>query len=179
MEKKYKYKIVLLGDFCVGKTSLIRKFVYNLFDDKYLTTIGVNISKKDIKLEIDTVNNEVTLLIWDINGTNGFSKITPQYLSGASAAILVADITRIETISELEPKINEFKIKNPKGNIVVALNKCDLLEKMPFENYLPAEWKVFFKDENTEYFFTSAKTGENVENMFLKLVTKIISSHNE
>ena len=177
MTKEYKFKIVLLGDFCVGKTSLIRKFVFNLFDDKYLTTIGVSITKKQFSPIYKKKAFEVTLLIWDINGDNGYSKITPQYLMGASAAILVADVTRQETMDNLAGHINSYLNKNPQGKILIALNKCDLIENEKTQEYF-RQVHSHFDQKICDVFITSAKTGTNVENMFECITQRILENGN-
>ncbi|NEN93649.1 MAG: GTP-binding protein, partial [Okeania sp. SIO3H1] len=87
-------KICLVGDFGVGKTSLIRKFVDRQFSDQYLSTVGVKISRKKVdlpKIEVEK-NNFLQLLIWDLEGHTKFKAIAPNYLKGASGAIVVADV---------------------------------------------------------------------------------------
>ena len=87
-------KICMLGSFAVGKSSLVRRFVENMFSEKYMTTIGVKIEKKIIDLK----NQSLTLVIWDIAGENGFHQIQGTYLRGMSGYILVADKTRTSTL---------------------------------------------------------------------------------
>ena len=94
-------KICLLGDFSVGKTSLIRRFVENKFSDEYLSTIGVKISRKSVDVKIETKEHRVNLLVWDLEGKTKFKAITPSYLKGASGAIVVGDLTRSDTIYHL------------------------------------------------------------------------------
>ena len=94
-------KICLVGDFSVGKTSLIRRFVENKFSDRYLSTVGVKISRKSIEVETAIASQLVNLLIWDIEGQTKFQSIATSYLKGASGSIIVADITRPETLEHL------------------------------------------------------------------------------
>ena len=154
-------KILLLGDFSVGKTSLVRRYVDGSFDDKYLTTIGVKISKKLCSIE----NIECEVLIWDIEGSTPSKKISLGYYKGASGAIFVSDITRRETIDSLAEHKDIFLNENPEASFVTAYNKADLLTDIAREN--------IEIDEDT--FFTSAKEDSNVEALFIKLVEKMLS----
>ncbi len=154
-------KILLLGDFNVGKTSLIQRYIDNTFDDKYLTTIGVKISKKF--LPVGTI--ECELIIWDVEGATPQKQIPEQYLVGASGAIIVADCNREETIENLEGHIKHFKAVNPDGKYVVAYNKSDLLSAEQHEHF----------DLKPETFLTSAKRGEHVNDLFSTLAKEIFT----
>jgi small GTP-binding protein len=122
-----KLKVVMLGDFAVGKTSLVNRYVHSIFSEKYLATLGVHISKKDIVLDGGGQGRDVTFLLWDINGEDGFHTVLPQYLKGAAGAILVCDATRPGTWSSIAGHEKLFRRENPEGTCVVALNKIDLL----------------------------------------------------
>lgn len=158
-------KILLLGDFSVGKTSLIKRYVEGTFDDKYLTTIGVKISKK--QLTIADVTCE--MLIWDIEGSTPSKKISLGYYRGASAAIFVSDVTRRETIEGIEEHKNIFLNENPDAKFVVAHNKIDMLNDIAKER-LEHE---LVSDDNV--FLTSAKNNQDVEALFMKLMKEILS----
>ena len=96
-----KKKVCLLGSFAVGKTSLVERFVHNRFDEKYLTTIGVKISQKalpPIESKRDRQMIQHTFLIWDIAGLEKFDSVEMSYFRGAAGALVVADLTRPETI---------------------------------------------------------------------------------
>lgn len=154
-------KILLLGDFAVGKSSLIRRYIDNTFDDKYLTTIGVKISKKLL-----TINDiECEMLIWDIEGATPVKKIPKSYFGGASGAIFVCDVDRADTMEHLKGHIDEFMIINSEAKYVVAYNKSDLLSD--------SSRGVFDLKKNE--FFTSAKDNENVEKLFGHLAKEILS----
>ena len=152
-------KILLLGDFHVGKTSLIRRYVDNSFDDSYLTTIGVKISKKELTLEGEICE----LLIWDIEGATPHKAILQNYLRGASGAIFVADVIRDETIEGLSEHIENFLSVNPGAPYVVGYNKVDLLTSLQHD--------AFDLDEYT--FLVSAKDDLNVETLFMTLAKRI------
>ena len=113
--KKISQKICLVGDFSVGKTSLIRRFVERQFKDEYLSTVGVKISRKNIEICPQEKEEKylLQLLIWDIEGQTKFKGITPSYLQGAKGAIVVADVTRAETLTHLQDHLNLFFSINP------------------------------------------------------------------
>ena len=98
--KKVSKKIVVLGDPAVGKTSLIRRFVINAFDDKYLTTIGAKIVKKEVQLRSGGAKPDidVTLMIWDVAGQKTLGNVKQAYYRGSEGAMIVCDITRRETL---------------------------------------------------------------------------------
>ena len=157
-------KLVILGHFGVGKTSLIRQFVDAAFSEKYLVTVGVHVKKKEI-----IVNDEpITLVIWDIEGNSEISMARTSYLLGSHGFIYVFDVSRPETYTNLEEQMDYLKNHFPEIPVVVFGNKCDkfnadisksFFEKSPFESCL----------------FTSAKTGENVEEGFKQLTIKILA----
>ncbi len=154
-------KILLLGDFNVGKTSLIRRYIDKTFSEKYLTTIGVKISKKEIEL-----NHEIyEMLIWDIEGATPQKSIPQSYYNGASGAIFVADISRSDTIEGLDAHIQTFNYLNPDRPYVIAYNKIDLLNEEQ-QKELPNRHNAFF---------TSAKTDTQVEELFTHLAQEIFN----
>ena len=160
-------KICLIGDFGVGKTSLIGRFVDRQFSDQYLSTVGVKISRKMIEVESDGTQTVFQLLIWDIEGSTKFKAIAPSYLQGAKGAIVVADVTRPETLEHLSEHIERFANLNPQGVFVVALNKSDLIDTEQLEALLE-------KSQNHQpgvlgVYPTSAKTGVHVDQLFQTL----------
>lgn len=157
-------KIVLLGHFGVGKTSLIRRFVENTFSEDYKVTIGVHISKKTIEIpEKETIS----LIIWDLEGQDDIKKTRPSYLLGTSGFIYVFDLSRPETFNNLNDELKFIKENYPNIPIKVVGNKLDLVNK----TYLTQNNEFFkpFVD-----FFISAKTGSKVETLFSKLVQELI-----
>lgn len=159
-------KICLLGDFSVGKTSLIRRYVEDRFDDKYLSTIGVKISRKSLQRKDNTLN----LLIWDLAGGDDFSKMGASYLRGAVGAIIVCDLTRQPTLAALEYYTEQLRAVNDKAVIVFAGNKCDLIDERVIAE---SDLQALSDQINASYLLTSAKTGENVENAFERLADLI------
>ncbi|MGD2186669.1 MAG: Rab family GTPase [Desulfobacterales bacterium] len=164
-----KKKICLLGSFAVGKTSLIERFVYDRFDEKYLTTIGVRISQKILPPIQNPESGEMLqhiFLIWDMAGLDKFDRVTISYLRGASGAIAVTDLTRPDTLGSLTATCNEFLSVNPDAKLLIVGNKLDIFEgNQKTVNELSETAESF----STHFLTTSAKTGEQVENAFLKL----------
>ena len=167
-------KMCMLGDFGVGKTSLIRRFVERQFSDRYLSTVGVKISRKTIALQDMEREQELKLLIWDIEGHTKFKGISPSYLQGSSGVLVVADITRQETLDHLSDRIREYREINPSGQVAIALNKSDLLEE---EEVLEIKSKLNLPEAILGIYNTSAKTGENVDTIFEELAYKLWLTH--
>jgi small GTP-binding protein len=168
-------KICMLGDFSVGKTSLIRRFVDRQFSDQYLSTVGVKISRKTVECQLLEQKKQVNiqLLIWDLEGNTKFKAVTPTYLQGASSAVVVADINRQVTIDHISDHIQCFLSVNPKGFVIVALNKSDLIDEETRKKYLES---IAMKapDKIIATYSTSAKTGLCVDEIFQKLAYQML-----
>lgn len=143
----------------------------NKFSDEYLTTVEVKISRKMVQLapEID-----VRLSIWDPEGQTKFNGIVPSYLKGAKGAIMVGDLTRPETV-ELGDHIKLFLGINPKGVLLLALNKSDLVSDVKREKVMEI---TQFPDypQVLRTCVTSAKTGAYVDEMFAKLANAVMKT---
>ncbi len=167
--KHLKSKICLLGEKAVGKTSLIRRYVLNMFDDHYITTIGTKVSKKEVRVfqpEKDRVV-DVDMTVWDIMGEKGFRELLKEaYFYGANGVLAVCDITRRRTLDELDDWIDGVEAVVGKVPILIAVNKADLSTEAQFtERDVDQVAKAF----QAAYVMTSAKTGVNVEEAFRKL----------
>jgi small GTP-binding protein len=169
MRKNVEKKVCLLGDFGVGKTSLIRRFVENAYDDRYISTLGVKISKKsfvvkDIKKKPFFKAN-LTLLIWDLVGQKGFHSIQTSAYKGTNGAFIVYDLSRPKTIDSLDWWISSLFEQTGTIPLIFLANKVDLKEdSVPLE--LSSKLDAVTKKYNAEFFATSAKTGKNVELAF-------------
>jgi small GTP-binding protein len=116
-------KICMLGAFSVGKTSLVEQYVRSIFSDQYLSTVGVKISKKLLTVD----STEVNLVLWDMEGKDEFVDINTAYLRGAMGFLVVADLSRRETLDEaLQIRSSVLSILNEKTPNILLLNKCDL-----------------------------------------------------
>ncbi len=166
-------KVCLLGDGAVGKTSLIRKYVYDDFDDKYLMTIGAKITKKSMLVKSEENNEEIklTMMVNDIVGQVEFERLHKQYYRGSKGGLFVCDLTRRDTLERVEWWLNSFR--DVAGDVPVILlgNKLDLKEQheITFE-----DMAKFAKKFNCPYFLTSAKTGENVERAFENMGKRVV-----
>ena len=164
-------KITLIGDFSTGKTSLIRRFVDNQFSDKYLSTLGVKISKKLIEIDCDIT---IQGLIWDIEGGTKTKPLNSTYLRGAHGCIIVADITRSDTLSHISDYVEKLYNISKDIPYVIALNKSDkVLEK---DAYILRMDVINSLDiPESKVFLSSAKTGLEVENIFLTLAKLMLN----
>ncbi len=170
------FKICLVGEGAVGKTSLIKRFVYDMFSDKYIVTMGTKISKRNkiIKHPIKGTPTKVRMLIWDIMGQQDFRHtLQDAYFNGCDGVLAVCDITRIETMTQLDGWIKKVHSVAGKVPIVFLANKCDLKGKEQLD--LDALMNLSFKFDQSHAFLTSAKTGENVELAFETLGKEILS----
>lgn len=161
-------KICMLGATGVGKTSLVSRFVLSLFSDTYLTTIGVKVDKKVLSVD----GEEVTLMLWDIYGQDEFQTVRTSYLRGAAGYLLVADGTRpltLDTARELQRAADGVIGKVP---FVLVLNKSDLADEWHIDDR--ALWRL--AEDGWTVIRTSAKTGEGVEDAFLRLARRMIAA---
>ncbi len=168
-----KAKLCLAGASSVGKTSLIRRYVLNEFDDRYIETVGTRISKKQVSVPLkDQDPVMVNLLLWDIMGQMGFRELLQeQYFQGAQGILAVADVTRPETLDDLYIWIDQIDRITGPVPIVLAVNKVDL----PAEQHMPeASLRKFAHAFDCQVVKTSAKTGENVEEVFWHLAGLVI-----
>jgi small GTP-binding protein len=175
MSRNLIKKVCLLGDGEVGKTSLIRKFVYDQFDDKYLMTIGTKITKKALALSHQGTPVNLTLMINDIVGQVEFERIHKQYYRGSMAGILVCDLTRKPTLERIDWWLDSFREVAGDVPIILLGNKADLTEKLEISDN---DLSNYSKDIGCSHFITSAKTGLNVEKAFIK-VGKVLCQTNQ
>lgn len=170
--ERYTKNIVLLGDSAVGKTCLIQRFVIDNYDDKYITTIGKKVTKKDLVLDTQAGQAKMSLMIWDIIGQKGYRYSQATSFYNAKGAIMVSDLTRKDTLDSVMgywiPMV--LRILGPIPIIFVG-NKADLVNERQYG--LDELEKVAESCEAFGYgryaYLSSAKTGENVETAFQKL----------
>ena len=173
VERRLKVKVCLVGDSAVGKTSLIKKFVLDIFDDSYITTIGTKITKKTITFDIDDKEIIMDMMIWDIMGQASFrSLLQDAYFYGAHGVLAVSDSTRPETANSLHDWMASTKQVVGEVPTLFLANKCDLESKVTQEQ-LTSEVSQY----GGKAMFTSAKTGENVSEAFQALGESIIDKY--
>lgn len=164
-----KKKVCMIGRFGVGKTSLVRRFVHSMYDDRYLTTVGVKIDTK----QMVTGGVPVALAIWDIAGEDDLAQVRLSHLRGAHGYILVADGCRSVSLAnalELNQRISQSLGSLP---FVLVINKADLRE----------QWEIQKSDVETlagqgwATCETSAKSGDGVETLFQLLTGKMLDQN--
>lgn len=162
-----KVKVCFIGDAGVGKTSLIKRFVLDVFDDRYIATIGTKVTKKIVEVEESGNNVKVMMLVWDIMGQKGFRELLREaYFFGAHGAIAVCDMTNKESLEELRYWIKALTDVAGDVPVVFAGNKADMENDRVISE---ADLQELASKYKTEAFLTSAKTGQNVEPLFKAL----------
>jgi len=164
------YKIVVLGDFGVGKTSLIRRYVLDEFSEAYRATIGVHLYKHGDTLAEAIPHIPVSLVVWDIEGSPLPSDQTRRYIVGASGAIVVGDLTRTDPYSAMWEAADMFEDVLPGRPMCFALNKSDVAT---VEH--PEAVKRMQRRYDCAVFETSALTADSVSPMFHTLARSILS----
>jgi len=167
-ENKWVIKITLLGEKNVGKTSLVYRFIENKFRENYKATLGVNLLKKE--LDIGGYGG-VSAQIWDLGGQESFKSLRSLYLEGANGALVIFDMTDTNTFEKLNEWIQDFRKARGDAPIILIGNKSDLKNQIKITE---KEASKFAKNNTMELIITSAKTGENVENAFIKLTETIL-----
>jgi len=163
---QFSKKVVILGHFGVGKTSLIRRIVEDSFSNNYEVSIGVHITKKTVETDSGT---SVSLILWDLEGTNKLDEIRDSYLLGTHAVIFVFDVSRPSTFENIHQDLSIVKKKVSDVPIVVVGNKIDLVTSEALAKAL----------ENYEIkydYLTSAKTGSQVDDLFARLAKMLVSN---
>jgi small GTP-binding protein len=158
-------KIVITGHFGVGKTSLFNRFLSNTFNEKYLTTIGVRVDKKSVVID----GQEISLVIWDLAGEVSQEKVPRSYFLGASAIIYVFDLSRPATFSRLEDDLVYIDSVLPNVLIRKVGNKKDLVSDQTLKE---------IHAQTQPHVFTSARTGENVEDLFQGIARILLAPFN-
>lgn len=170
LTEEIKTKICLVGDNNVGKTSLIRRFVLDTFDDKYTSTIGTKVTKKEVTVKKENGREiNLSMLIWDIMGQKGFRELLREsYFYGAEAALCVCDITNKESLEELKYWIKSMESITGHIPMVFIGNKGDLTDQAVVTRQ---DIEKIATSYGSPAIVTSAKTGENVETAFMRLAS--------
>ena len=173
---KFKFKIVVIGDGGVGKTSLIKKFTHGTFKEDYIKTIGAQFTK--IEKEID--EDEISLIFWDIAGQGAFDFLNSLFYKDSKAGIIVYSLEDNELGTESFNHVLDWckELKNRCGNIPVVLfaNKIDLVEE---EDLDKLKIQRIIENLNIKYYYlTSAKTGRGVIEAFNSLIEELYHESN-
>ena len=159
-------KICMLGAFAVGKTALVQQYVHSIFTDRYLSTVGVKISKKTLRVD----DREVSLVLWDLEGKDDYVDVNISYLRGAMGFFTVADGTRQETLDVA------LSLRNMAVNLVgyvphmLLINKADLASSWEVSE----ERLAALQAEGLPIVRTSAKTGLAVNDSFTALTKAML-----
>lgn len=170
---EYLFKVLIVGDIGTGKTSLIKRYVHNIFSMHYKSTIGVDFALKVINWDENTT---IRLQLWDIAGQERFGNMTRVYYREAVAAFVVFDVTRVSTFEAVEKWANDIKSKvfladdKPIPMILLA-NKCDLAnDQGPYQ-----QWKSYAENNGfIKLFMTSAKDNIGIDDAGTCLVENIL-----
>jgi len=167
MSKAFVFKVVVIGEPGVGKTSLINRFAEAKFKTEYKPTLGANIVIKDVALE----NNSIKLLIFDIAGQKKLSEVRQLYYKGAQGAIIVYDVTRHNTYNAVSEWCSE--LTNNVGEVprILIANKVDLGDARKVDS---DDGNDLAQKLNCYFFETSAKTGRRVLDAFHNMATELL-----
>ncbi|XP_028331627.1 ras-related protein Rab-5C-like [Gouania willdenowi] len=162
-----QFKLVMVGESAVGKTSLVLRYVREQFQESYQSTIGAAFFRQTVFLDDSTVQ----LNVWDTAGEERYHSVTPLYYRGAQAAIVVYDITNEDTFHRAKTWVKELQ-REASPNILIALagNKADIANKRDIDR----QEAQAYADENSLLFMeTSAKTAMNVHEIFMAIAEKL------
>src|SRR6056297_2739766 len=165
---EFVIKLCLLGDASVGKTSLVYRFINNSFSRDFKSTLGVNLLKKEIKME----DKSVSAQIWDLGGQEAYRRLRKLYLEGAQGALMVFDVTSSESFENLNDwKQSLIDVRGEEIPFIVIGNKIDLKANQAISE---KQAGAYAKNVGAPLLLTSAKTGEGVEDAFKELIKLII-----
>ncbi len=160
-------KICMLGAFAVGKTSLVSRYVQGIFSERYLTTVGVKIDKKEVVVD----GTPVGLVLWDLHGEDEFQKVRASYLRGSAGVFLVADGTRRGTLDKAFALHDVARDVAGDVPTLLLLNKADLEDEWELED----EQLHAHADRGLTVLRTSAKSGAGVEEAFAELTRRLLA----
>lgn len=168
---EYILKMVALGDGAVGKTSCIMRFTEDSFGEKYKATIGTNIALKNIEIEMDKGETAKTqIVLWDLAGQPSYKDLRQRYMVGSSMAFIVYDVTRPPTFMNVYEWYRNFRAVCPTAITVLVANKVDIEDRL-----VPKEAGLMLsKWLDLKYIETSAKTGKNVNSLFVECAKETI-----
>ena len=173
LTNRLKVKVCLVGETAADKTALIRGHVLDNFDDRYVQTLGTAVSKKELRVTSPAGSGEmmVDMTVWDIMGQKGFRELLKEaYFYGAHGVIGVCDITRRKTLDDLEDWIGGVYSVTGKIPVILLGNKIEYSEHAQIHE---EDLARAAKDYDCPYFFTSARTGLNVELAFRTLAERV------
>lgn len=169
--QNFEFKVILIGESGVGKSSIMTKFITNEFKSAYQSTLGIEFKVKEM-----LIDNEIyaRLRIWDTCGQERFRAITRQYFQNAQGVLLVFDLTSKDTVKKLNDWLNDLNQHVTDDCVIFVIgNKLDIKTR---DLSISEEAKQFANDKKLNYFEVSAKTGSGIANIFEKMTRKIVNN---
>ena len=165
------FKLILIGDSCVGKSNILSKYLKNEFDPNSRATVGVEFGTKNILIN----NKKIKIQIWDTAGQERYRSITSAYYKGAKGALVVYDITRKATFNNIDKWISDLKLNGDKNICIIILgNKSDLADKREVTKEEGIKKSEMFK---TAFLETSALNGDNIGKAFEEIIGQITQNN--
>ena len=167
-EYQYIFKLILIGNSGVGKSSIIQRYMKQTFEESYKCTIGVDFLMKTLEIK----NKTVKLQLWDTAGQEKYKSMVASYYRGANVALVVFDLTNHDSFDSLPLWIENYYKNGPEQkNIILIGNKKDMVEE---RQVTQEEAELFSETNNMIYFETSAKDGDNIEYVFNYTAEKLL-----
>ncbi|MFW9874644.1 MAG: Rab family GTPase [Candidatus Thorarchaeota archaeon] len=171
--KGFVFKITVIGDGAVGKTTLIKKYTQGSFQKDYIKTIGAQFSKFDEEIE----GNNCKLFFWDIAGQREFDFMRPTFYKGSKAAIIVFSHTDEDSFNHISNWHDDIKSHTGELPIILFGNKTDLIDEIELDN---EKVEKLVKDRGfLGYYKTSAKTGQGVFEAFQAIIKNLYHKYKE
>lgn len=167
-----KFKIIVVGDASVGKTSLIRHFCEGYFKEQYHATIGVTFLKKTLTVTDESGSHETTLQIWDVAGQELFAQIRHNYYRGAHGAMILYDVTNPQSLGHVPNWLMDIRKVRPTVPVIMIGNKIDLDYG---KDKIHQQATTLSEKLGVDPYFASAKLGTNMNEVFVALIRKMIT----
>lgn len=172
----HMFKLVALGDGAVGKTSCIKRYTEGSFSERYIMTIGTTFALKTVQVPRPDAEPMIArVVLWDLAGQPTYNELRRRYMAGASMAVIVYDVTRPQTFLDIGEWYTKFITVCPNAVVAVVANKIDRADRLvpPEAGEMIKQWL------HVDHYETSAKTGENIDDLFLTLVKRAMEKQKE
>ena len=170
-----EYKIILIGDSCVGKTAILRRYIYNIYEEAIISTLGISFAFKEVTLKNGI---KIKLKLVDTAGQERFKSLASSYFKNANGVLFVFDISNLKSFKDIERWINIFEESNNRKDKVIKYligNKDDLDDKKIDQEMIDN----FLKTYNYNFKKTSAKENFNIDDLFQEMSEKLYDFHSD